>query len=434
MDATAARPIAAAVAGWETAMSDNHNDNNITAGTKKDVTVTDPADAGPARPSVTRRSRRPRGATTRARVRVRRGLILPAAVAGTLAAALLGAPPAHAGGYKCNLRYYFNYDGSPAWPSMQVNDPSQDLASCSMAPAIARFNGGTIIADSFQTIVGSVTTYVNPDGATNWTVSDAYGGLWWAVGPPAVIPYSGGTELAVPIADELAYMWEPVGSKLQGPEVPASSGISQNGPAIARTSTATEIAATGTDNSLWFYWNIDGTPNWGSHQIAGPSLAYGTPAIVADDNSTEVAYIGTDASLWFDWIINGTTTWHPEEVSGPGTVWGGVAMTHSYGGIQIAAPGPGGSIMFFWAADGTSTWHPEQVAGPGTMQGAPAMVAGNYTMEIAVTATDGSLRYYWSYDGTPTWYGAQIAPPGTASTSPSMTRSNGGTEIAVAGP
>ena len=67
------------------------------------------------------------------------------------------------------------------------------------------------------------------------------------------------------------------------------SGNSQNGPAIARTSTATEIAATGQDDSLWFYWNIDGTPNWGSHQIAGPWLACGTPAITADANSTEVA-------------------------------------------------------------------------------------------------------------------------------------------------
>lgn len=379
-----------------------------------------------------RRSSRPRGATTRARAH--RGLILPATVAATLAAALLGAAPAHAGGTYCNLRYYYNSDGSPAWPSTQVNDPSQDSASCYAAPAIARFNGGTIIADSLQTIVGAVRTFVNLDGLTYWAVSSGYGGLFLAVGPPAVIPYSGGTELAFAAADQLAYMWEPVGSQLQGPAYPASSGISQNAPAIARTSTATELAATGRDDSLWFYWNIDGTPNWGSHQIVGPSEAVGTPAIVADDNSTEVAYIAPDASLWFYWIINGTTTWHPEEVSGPGTVWGGVAMTHSYGGIQISAPGPGGSIMFYWAADGTSTWHPEQVAGPGTMQGAPAMVAGNYTMEIAVTAPDGSLRYYWSYDGTPTWYGAQIAPPGTASTSPSMTRFNGGTEIAVAGP
>jgi|SRR5580704_1136617 hypothetical protein len=432
MDATAARPIAAAVAGWETAMSDSHNDNKITTGTTNDVTVTDPADAGPARPSATRRSRRPRGATTRARVRARRGLILPAAVAGTLAAALLGAAPAHAG-TSCNLRFYYNYDGSPAWPSSQVS-PGPFL-SCSLPPAIVRYNGGTTIAATSAT-AGAFETFVNTDYSPNWWKNDGWGGSDGGFGAPAMTPYSGGTEFAITYSNALIYDWETGGSPAPAgrAELIASSGIAPSAPAMARTSGATEMAATGTDNSLWFYWNIDGTPNWGSHQIVGPSLAYGTPAIVADDSSTEVAFIAPDASLWFYWIINGTTAWHPEEVSGPGTVWGGVAMTHSYGGIQIAAPGPGGSIMFFWAADGTSTWHPEQVAGPGTMQGAPAMIAGHYTMEIAVTATDGSLRYYWSYDGTPTWYGAQIAPPGTASTSPAMTRFNGGTEIAVAGP
>jgi hypothetical protein len=410
-------------------MSESHNDNKITTGTKKDVTVTDPADAGPLRPSATRRSRRRRGATTRVRVRARRGLILPVAVAGILAAALLSAAPAQAS--SCTLRYYFNYDGSPAWPSMQV----ANSASCSLTPAITRYNGGTTIAAISDDGL-KWQTYANPDGWSSFYLND---NVWFAVpdwGAPAVTPFSGGTEIAVPFYDSLFYYWEAGGQPFQNlpSAIDASPGIAHSAPAMTRTSTATEIAATGQDDSLWFFWNIDGSPNWGSHEIVGPSLAYGTPAITADDNSTEVAFIAPDASLWFYWIINGTTTWHAEEVSGPGTVWGGVAMTHSYGGIQIVAPGPGGSIMFFWAADGTATWHPEQVAGPGTMQGAPAMVAGNYTMEIAVTATDGSLRYYWSYDGTPTWYGAQIAPPGTASTSPSMTRSNGGTEIAVAGP
>jgi hypothetical protein len=432
MDAAADRPIAAAVAGWETAMSESHGDNKITTGTKKDLTVTDPADASPARPSATRRSRRPRDVTTRARVCARRGLILSAAVAGILGAALLGAAPAHAGGV-CHLRYYFNYDGSPAWPSGQVSPAT--FESCSVPPAIARYNGGTVIAATSAT-AGDFDTYVNTDGSPNWWPNDTWGGSDGGFGAPGLTPYSGGTEFAVTYSNALIYDWETGGSPAPANrgELIANSGVAPSAAAIARTSTATEIAATGTDNSLWFYWNIDGTPTWGSHQIVGPSLAYGTPAIVADNNSTEVAFIAPDASLWFFWIINGTTAWHEELVSGPGTIWGGVAMTHSYGGIQIATPGPGGSIMFFWAADGTDTWHPEQVAGPGTMHGAPAMVAGNYTMEIAVTATDGSLRYYWSYDGTPTWYGAQIAPPGTASTSPSMTRSNGGTEIAVAGP
>jgi len=413
-------------------MSDSHDDDKIITGTGRDVTVTGPAYAGPARPSATRRSRRPRGAPPRARARARRGLILPAVVAGTLAVALLAAAPADAG-TGCNVRFYYNYDGYSAWPSSQVSP--YPVLSCSLPPAIVRYNGGTTIAAT-NADAGGFETFVNTDGWPNWWKNDGWGGGSGGFGPLAMTPYSGGTEFAVPYSNGLIYDWETGGQPAPAGRAGwvASSGVALSAPAMARTSGATEIAATGTDNSLWFYWNFDGIPTWGSDQIVGPGLAYGTPAIVADDYSTEVAYIAPDASLWFFWVINGTTAWHEEEVSGPGTVWGGVAMTHSYGGIQIAAPGPGGSLMFFWAADGTATWHPEQVAGPGTMQGAPAMIAGNYTTEIAVTATDGSLRYYWAYVGTSTWHGAQIAPPGTASTSPAMTRFNGGTEIAVAGP
>jgi len=79
------------------------------------------------------------------RVRARRGLTLAAAVALALAAALLGAAPAHAGG-GCNLRYIFNYNGSPDWPSMPVNDPSSNgFFSCSVTPAIALWPGGTMV-------------------------------------------------------------------------------------------------------------------------------------------------------------------------------------------------------------------------------------------------------------------------------------------------
>jgi hypothetical protein len=371
--------------------------------------------------------------TRATRGRARRGLILPAALAAALAAALLSAAPARAGG-QCNLHYIFNYDGSPVWSNMAVG--SGPSTSCTLAPAIARYSGGTTIAATS----GDDTvfhTYVNPDGWPAFSVNYTYGiaGLLPDLGPPAMTSSGAGTAVAFSIAGGGVYFSEP--GQIDSLPAVYSGDLSLSGaPAIARTGWSTEIAATGADDSLWFFWNLDGTPywDWSSDQLAGPSQAYFAPAIAADYTYTRVAYIAPDGSLWFDWVVNGNTTWHPEEVSGPGTVWGGLAMTHSYGGVQIAAQGPRGSLLFFWAADGTSTWHPEQIAGPGTMQGAPAMVAGNNTEEIAVRATDNSLRYYWSYDGTPTWYQGQIAPPGYASTDPSMTRSSGGTEIAVAGP
>jgi hypothetical protein len=410
-------------------MSESHDGGKTTTGTGKDAALTSHADAIPARPGATRRFRRPHGGP--ARGARRRRVMLAAAAAGALAAALLGAPPARAA--DCNLKFYYNVDGSLDWPGTSVASDT----SCSETPAIVRYTGGTTIASNSDG-GGVVTTYVNTDGSPTWSKNDWWWG-WGTFAPLAMTAYSGGTEFAIAHSNEvgtLMYAWETGGQPIQsGQSAPvASSGISLFAPAIARNSAGTVIAATGTDNSLWFYWNADGSPAWGSHQVVGPSLAYGAPAIAVTGTGTEIAFIAPDASLWFYWNVNGTSTWWPEEVSGPGTVWGGVAMTHSYGGTQISAPGPGGSLMFFWNADGTSTWHPQQVAGAGTMQGAPAMVAGNHTEAIAVTAPDGSLRYYWSWDGTTTWYGAQIAPPGTASTSPAIIRSSAGIEIAVAGP
>ena len=74
----------------------------------------------------------------------RRRLILPAAATLALVAALLGAAPAHAGGGYCNIRYLVNYDGSPDWPATPVGPAT--YKSCSLAPSIARYSGGTIIA------------------------------------------------------------------------------------------------------------------------------------------------------------------------------------------------------------------------------------------------------------------------------------------------
>jgi hypothetical protein len=360
--------------------------------------------------------------------RTRHSLIVPAALAGVLAGALLGAAPAYAAG--CTLKYFYNYDGSPTWHSMQIASST----SCSVEPAITRYNGGTTIA-AISNDGTKWQTYVNPDGWSSWYLNDSVSFPLPDWGAPAMTPYSGGPEIAVPFQGSLFFYWEAGGQPVQNlpSALDANPAISLSAPAMTRTSGATEIAATGTDNSLWYFWNFDGSPNWGSHQIAGPSAAYGAPAISATGSSTEIAVIAPDASLWFYWAVNGVPGWHPEEVSGPGTVWGGVAMTDSAGATEITAPGPGGSIMFYWAVDGTSSWHSEQIAGPGTMQGAPAMAATGNAMEIAVTATDGSLRYYWAYNGSTNWHGTQIAPPGTASTSPAITRANGATEITAAG-
>jgi alpha/beta hydrolase fold len=216
---------------------------------------------------------------------------------------------------------------------------------------------------------GGFETFVNTDGSPYWWKNDGWGGPYGGFGPTAMTPYSGGTEFAVPISNALIYDWETGGSPAPPgrAEVIANSGVALWAPAMARTSGATEIAATGNDLSLWFYWNIDGTPDWGSHQIVGPSLAYGAPAIVASGNSTEIAAIAPDASLWFYWAFNGTSAWHEAEIAGPGSAWGGLAMTDSAGATAITAAGPGGTLWFYWVIDGTGSWHAEEVAGWGSV-------------------------------------------------------------------
>jgi hypothetical protein len=75
-------------------------------------------------------------------------------------------------------------------------------------------------------------------------------------------------------------------------ELIANSGVAPSAPAITRTSTATEIAATGTDNSLWFYWNIDGTPIWYGAQIAPSGTASTSPSRTRSNGGTEIAVAG----------------------------------------------------------------------------------------------------------------------------------------------
>ena len=101
-------------------MSDSHDSDQVTTRTRKDAAVTSQAaDAGLASPAGPRRFRRRRGGPDRG-ARGRK-VTLAAAAADALAAALLGAPPAHAGGYQCNLRFYYNVDGSPDWPGAQAH-------------------------------------------------------------------------------------------------------------------------------------------------------------------------------------------------------------------------------------------------------------------------------------------------------------------------
>jgi len=312
--------------------------------------------------------------------------------------------------------------------------------SCSTSPAIARYNSysnGSYIAAAQQASYFFLG-YRNDDGDPYWT-SGGIGpqlGTPGMTGAPSLISGGGGVEFAYTYGNggygnDLYWGTAPDGNSGGGvfKQVTTGSKLAPWAPGMARTSGATEIAATGVDYSLWFYWNLDGSPNWGSERVTGPWNVVDAASVTATDAATEISAIGPGGSLWFYWAANGTSSWHPEEVAGPGSAAGGQAMTHSNGAIEIAATAPNGSLWFYWAADYTNTWHAEEVAGPGSVSGTPAMVGAGGSMEIAATGADGSLSFYWAYGGTNTWHQQLLSGPGTTYASPAMVASSDTYEI-----
>jgi len=370
-----------------------------------------------------------------ARARLRRWLVVPAALAGVLPAVLLGAPPARAAG-GCDLHYWWTpFDSTSSWVDAVISSGAP--LSCGTSPAIARFNGGTLIGAAPTSPYG-FRTLRNPDGSPYWE----WGGVWASasegmVGPPSMTAYSNGVESAETAGngvygEDLYSQTIPNGYPGigQGSQVSTGLRLEPWAPGIARSSGGTVLAATGIDCSLWFYWSSDGSPGWSPEQVAGTWKAVDAPSVTVGDGGVQISAIGPGGSLWFYWAADGTPTWHPEQVAGPGSAAGGQAMTHSGGAIQIAAAAPDGSLWFYWAADGTPTWHAEEVAGPGSVSGTPAMTSAGGSMEIAATSADGSLWFYWAYDGTASWHPQLLSGPGTTFASPAMTTSSGTYEIA----
>ena len=153
---------------------------------------------------------------------------------------------------------------------MQV-DPSFPYYSCSLTPAIARWpGGGTVITGAIDDWESAFVTYGNSDGWPSFYEYGNFGITYTSVGAPTMLSDSSAPRLVIPLDNQLWYFLASPYDNLKGYDELPGPPVSPNPPAIARTSTATEIAATGADDSLWFYWNIDGTPTWGSMRSQGP--------------------------------------------------------------------------------------------------------------------------------------------------------------------
>jgi hypothetical protein len=49
-------------------------------------------------------------------------------------------------------------------------------------------------------------------------------------------------------------------------------------------------------------------------QIVGTGTTYSAPSMTTDGNNVNITATGTGQSLWFYWAVNGSSTWHPEQV------------------------------------------------------------------------------------------------------------------------
>ena len=136
----------------------------------------------------------------------------------------------------------------------------------SSAPAIARPDGGTVIAAEGPT--HGLNFYWNNDGDPTWN--------HYVIGGQRAQ-----TTYAAPAMDRGA-------------------------------NNSTIIAVQGPDHRLDFYWNSDGDPVWHPSNIAGPGTAYSAPGIWRTNHgSTVVAVQGPKNSLRAFWNNDGDPTWHP---------------------------------------------------------------------------------------------------------------------------
>lgn len=164
------------------------------------------------------------------------------ATVASITAVLVGAVPAEAS-QSCELRYYWNNDGSPSWQEENV----AFVYNCGLGgAAMTRSASSTEVATVGG---GSVGYYWNSDGSSTWSFK-SLSGFTSFVGAPA----------------------------------------------IARSATSTEIAAwnggQSGDNSLWFFSNDDGSPTWNYENALGPGSTFSEPAMTRSSGATEIAVLG----------------------------------------------------------------------------------------------------------------------------------------------
>src|SRR5580704_17954120 len=103
--------------------------------------------------------------------------------------------------------------------------------------------------------------------------------------------------------------------------LPAALADVASSPSLTANDGAENIAVQGPDNTLLFYWAYSGSPS-ACHMetVGGANSVYSlsnTPSIVINGDTVNIAVTGPNRSLSFYWAYTGTGTWHAETVPAP---------------------------------------------------------------------------------------------------------------------
>ena len=282
--------------------------------------------------------------------------------------------------------WWWNIDGSPNWANYGPSTYPVMLASSAMAAS------GTEVA--YEGTDGSLWFAWNTDPTGNpsgWTL-EKVAPAGSVVGKPAITPSTHGVGITARAPNgSLWFYWALNGTSTWHPVQIGAAGSTEGNPVIANASGATVITAIAPNGSVWFYWNIDGNPTWNPEQIAGPGAAAAfvssSAAVELTSSATEIAYTAPNGSVWLAQAPNGTVNWQFAQVAGQGTVSASTspAITRSASATELASTAPDGSVWFYWNNDGSGTWYCEQVTSPGGFSGAtPAIVRSGSATEIVI--------------------------------------------------
>jgi len=248
---------------------------------------------------------------------------------------------------------------------------------------------------------------------------------------PSLTANDGAANIAVQGPDDsLVFYWADNGSTAWQTDTVAGAGTTFGSPAMAVNGGTVDIAAEGPDNTLLFYWAYSGSPSaWHMETVGGANSVYSlsnTPSIVINGDTVNIAVTGPNRSLSFYWAYTGTGTWHAETVPAP-DVTSAPSITVDGNTFYIAVVEDGGQLWVWTAVIGTGTWKGKQI-GLSAFSYFPAITANGGNVDIvAPNQVNGSLDFYSAAVGSSSWNSETVASAGSTLIVPASITVNEGT-------